>query len=304
MASPERGVAQGAARDALEDRLARAALGAAAANAEPDGADWDGADDWDGAEQEEEVVEDMTEAELLSLLDAEADPLLVARTLLRDGWRARLQAAGATALSSAHVEALLARGWAVLEGACSAEACAAADEEASRRLQGGLLCDPGEMHASRDDPFRDSAARGDRLAFVPRAGDKGALSGALAALEALRGQAGLVFALRDGRAGDETQLAVYSGQGESYARHRDALPQPRHGDDTGLPPQRKLTAVLYLGECQEGGELRLYPSPEGGGGQQEIKPAAGRVALFFSGAVDHEVRPALSKRAALTLWMR
>jgi Rps23 Pro-64 3,4-dihydroxylase Tpa1-like proline 4-hydroxylase len=77
-----------------------------------------------------------------------------------------------------------------------------------------------------------------------------------------------------------------------------------------MPPQRKITCVFYLGDRADfdpnaaGGELRLYPSPEGGGGSVDVAPLPGRVVIFFSGAVDHEVRTTRTRRAALTLWAR
>jgi hypothetical protein len=96
----------------------------------------------------------------------------------------------------------------------------------------------------------------------------------------------------------------------------------------GGPGQRRVTAVLYANDgawdCgAAGGALRLHvpppPAAEGGddgehahGGAWlpgaawvDVAPRGGTLALFLSGAVDHEVLPSAHEhRVALTSWMR
>lgn len=106
----------------------------------------------------------------------------------------------------------------------------------------------------------------------------------------------------------EYQLAYYPKDiGARYTKHRDALP-----DDGGLP-FRRVTAIVYLREDEwteaDGGKLRAY-IPKGSAAEAsgkeyvDIEPIGGRLILFLSGAVDHEVLPVHSKeRFAVTSWM-
>lgn len=94
------------------------------------------------------------------------------------------------------------------------------------------------------------------------------------------------------------QAAVYPGsqaRPASYCRHVDGNPTNR----------RKLTAILYLNERWDadsyGGCLRAY-LPGGGGAYTDIEPRGGRLLLFDSTAVEHEVLPTFRTRMALTLW--
>lgn len=103
----------------------------------------------------------------------------------------------------------------------------------------------------------------------------------------------------------EMQLAWYPGGSQGYVRHTDAEPE----DDcsaSGRPRQRRFTAICYCSSDWQpghGGELRLWP-PGAGGGSLDIEPRAGRLALFLSGCVSHEVQPNARGRVALTMWVR
>lgn len=99
------------------------------------------------------------------------------------------------------------------------------------------------------------------------------------------------------------QAAVYpgsEGQPASYCCHYD-------GDHDGSAPsnRRKLTVILYLQDvweaCVDGGCLRAH-APGGGGGYRDIEPLGGRLVLFDSTAIEHEVLPTFETRMALTLW--
>jgi len=98
----------------------------------------------------------------------------------------------------------------------------------------------------------------------------------------------------------EQQLAWYPGDGAGYKRHTDAMP-----DDDGENDQRKVTAILYCNaewEPEHGGVLRLWLSDKEGGGVVEVEPVAGRVLLFLSGCMRHEVAPSHRDRYAITNW--
>ena len=132
-------------------------------------------------------------------------------------------------------------------------------------------------------------------------------------LRALREELALYAQLRGDGECDELQLAVYSGRGEAYQRHRDAIPDDAldsRAEQLGCGRQRRITLVAYLG-CDtatappEGGQLRLFPpsGAEGEGAPVDIQPRPRRLVCFLSGAIDHEVRPTLAFRAAITAWL-
>ena len=83
--------------------------------------------------------------------------------------------------------------------------------------------------------------------------------------------------------------------------------------DQIAPPQ---TAIVYLNPgwdaSRDGGALRVYyPRDEASNGLErahesesfaDIEPVAGRLILFDSRRIEHEVRPTHATRWALTLW--
>lgn len=80
------------------------------------------------------------------------------------------------------------------------------------------------------------------------------------------------------------KLACVEGRGAGYARHVDA------GD--GERDSRKLTAILYLNprwQAAQGGVLRAHPG--GGSAVVDIEPRGGRLVLFWSRHLAHEVLP-------------
>jgi len=50
---------------------------------------------------------------------------------------------------------------------------------------------------------------------------------------------------------------------------------------------------------EDGGELRMYLVE---GKQVDVQPKGGRLLIFLSGMVDHEVLPSHNHRVALTGW--
>jgi len=102
------------------------------------------------------------------------------------------------------------------------------------------------------------------------------------------------------------KLAVTSPGGSVYPRHIDN-PRGLTAGDT-----RKLTCILYLNPLYDnlvdGGELRLFlPQSE----TVDVPPEGGRVVLFWSDEIPHEVLPtAVGKegeeehdRYAVTVWL-
>ena len=86
-------------------------------------------------------------------------------------------------------------------------------------------------------------------------------------------------------------LAAYPPNG-FYRRHLDSY----NGED--IP--RKVTVLLYLlYQPQQGGHLRCHLPA----GPLDIAPLPGRVVVFWSQEVEHEVLPSHGERAALTLWV-
>lgn len=105
----------------------------------------------------------------------------------------------------------------------------------------------------------------------------------------------------------EFQLAYYHPNGAHYERHRDALPT----DDPEDTDQRRVTAVLYLNPgwtSGDGGELKIYGRLDKHGmpvgADRLVKPQLGKILLFLSGVIDHEVMASKKPRYALTSWMR
>jgi len=113
------------------------------------------------------------------------------------------------------------------------------------------------------------------------------------------------------------QVACYPSKGY-YRRHVD-------GGYDGLNNGRKITAVFYTNKSwsrEDGGQLRMYkrlpnpfqaakakgqdaepPSPESYEVDEEIDPVGGRVVLFRSRDMPHEVLPCQRKRFAISLWL-
>jgi SM-20-related protein len=93
----------------------------------------------------------------------------------------------------------------------------------------------------------------------------------------------------------ETELhyARYA-PGAAYARHSD---QPRGVSD------RVVSLVIYLNEAWrdvDGGKLRLYLEPE----SVDVTPSGGRLVMFMSGNLEHEVLASTRERLSVTGWLR
>eukprot|EP00198_Chlamydomonas_reinhardtii_P004444 XP_001693780.1 predicted protein [Chlamydomonas reinhardtii] len=103
----------------------------------------------------------------------------------------------------------------------------------------------------------------------------------------------------------DAMMAIYPGKGARFAKHID---------NTTMDG-RRLTVLTYLNpgwKEEQGGALRLFPVRQAGVGvgvggaaeQVDVLPVAGRVAVFLSAEVAHEVMPThgAAQRHAVTLW--
>jgi SM-20-related protein len=161
-----------------------------------------------------------------------------------------------------------------------------------------LDIDPG--HALLVAAAAEARAHQDILRLRPastgrEAGDDPACGGAardlLAALDGLR--EGLNRRLTLGLASVEAHFAHYP-VGAGYARHVDGF----RSDDA-----RVLSLVLYLNTdwpADAGGALRLHLH----GGPHDIAPMQGRLVIFLSANVEHEVMPAALPRYSVAAWFR
>ncbi len=90
----------------------------------------------------------------------------------------------------------------------------------------------------------------------------------------------------------EVHQTVYP-VGSFYKRHLDQFKKDDH---------RKLSVILYLNNqwtAEQGGQLRMY-LPDG---QKDFLPLAGRLVIFRSDEIEHEVLPATRERLSITGWV-
>lgn len=92
-----------------------------------------------------------------------------------------------------------------------------------------------------------------------------------------------------------------------FARYAEGRGYKKHLDQHQRTPHRRISLVLYLNRQwadTDGGELCLY-SPDDS--QVEIKrilPQPGRLVMFRSDLIHHEVLPCAQPRRSLTGWFR
>ena len=158
----------------------------------------------------------------------------------------------------------------------------------------------GGMQAA--DSWKAADVRGDRVCWLSAA-NKNPSSISSLLNDLMVEMAKLSLVLRDFPADtSSSQLALYEPGGR-YVRHLDV----RRG---GGGPVRQLTAIVYLNEgwqAEWGGQVRLYERC-GETGESErsvdVLPVWGRLLLFASEEVEHEVLPATKRRIALTAWFK
>ena len=96
----------------------------------------------------------------------------------------------------------------------------------------------------------------------------------------------------------EFHYAIYP-KGTFYKRHLDTF----KNDD-----RRKLSFVCYLNhedwQPENGGELVLYLDENNPENDKIIYPLPGRVVIFESQIIEHEVKPVNTKRLSITGWLK
>ncbi len=96
----------------------------------------------------------------------------------------------------------------------------------------------------------------------------------------------------------EFHYALYP-EGTFYKRHLDTF----QNDD-----RRKLSLVCYLNEQdwkpEYGGELVIYKQEEGEEKAISLYPFPGRVVIFESQLLEHEVKPVKTERLSITGWLK
>lgn len=96
----------------------------------------------------------------------------------------------------------------------------------------------------------------------------------------------------------EFHYAVYP-EGTFYKRHLDTF------QNDG---RRKLSMVCYLNnenwQPENGGELTIYTQKNGEETQINIYPYPGRVVIFESQELEHEVKPVRVPRLSITGWLK
>lgn len=161
--------------------------------------------------------------------------------------------------------------------------------ECRRRGQEGTLT-PAGIGRGSGQAVREGV-RGDRIQWL-EAGESAACDRYLALMDELRLalNAGLYLGLAD----YESHFALYP-PGAFYQRHLD-----RFRDDD----RRAVSAVLYLNQDwrpEQGGALRMHLDEDS---PLDILPLGGRLVVFLSAELPHEVLPATHERLSLTGWFR
>lgn len=195
------------------------------------------------------------------------------------------------ALSAEEIgERILEHGLAVVDGVLTPGTLDQLREEALADFRDGRLEDArvgrgGELR-------RTEEIRGDRIRWLSPEEATPAQAEYWAMIAGLR--TGLAEFFRIHLAWMEAHFAVYP-EGGHYARHRDQ----HRGSGSRL-----VTAILYLNpgwQPGDGGELRVHPEDAP---SVDHAPLHGRLVVFRSDELEHEVLPSRRVRVAITGWMR
>ena len=92
-----------------------------------------------------------------------------------------------------------------------------------------------------------------------------------------------------------------------YARFAPGAFYARHVDRFSGDASRVLSTALYLNDGwrgEHGGQLRLHLGGASGPQTHDVLPRAGRLVVFLSHEICHEVLPARRERFSLTGWFR
>ena len=102
-------------------------------------------------------------------------------------------------------------------------------------------------------------------------------------------------------------LGLRSFEGH-FARYPKGSFYKRHLDQFQQVSYRVVTVILYLNEKWEesdGGVLRMYfPQEDGSELVHDVLPIGGRLVIFLSGEIPHEVLPTQKERISITGWLK
>ncbi len=102
-------------------------------------------------------------------------------------------------------------------------------------------------------------------------------------------------------------LGLKSFEGH-FARYPIGSFYKRHLDQFHAVPHRIVTVILYLNESwteADGGQLRMYfPQEDGSERVEDVLPLGGRLVVFLSEEIPHEVLPTKKERISITGWLR
>uniref|UniRef100_UPI0040481C25 2OG-Fe(II) oxygenase n=1 Tax=Algoriphagus sp. TaxID=1872435 RepID=UPI0040481C25 len=102
-------------------------------------------------------------------------------------------------------------------------------------------------------------------------------------------------------------LGLKSFEGH-FARYPIGSFYKRHLDQFHAVPHRLVTLILYLNESwteSDGGQLRMYfPQEDGSERVEDVLPLGGRLVVFLSEEIPHEVLPTRKERISITGWLR
>ncbi|MEE1897986.1 2OG-Fe(II) oxygenase [Flavobacterium rakeshii] len=93
-----------------------------------------------------------------------------------------------------------------------------------------------------------------------------------------------------------------------YALYPEGTFYKRHLDTFQNDSRRKLSVVCYLNEedwlPEYGGELAVYIPENGTERTENIYPVQGRMVIFESSVLEHEVKPVKQERLSITGWLK
>ncbi|KAI8972735.1 hypothetical protein BDB01DRAFT_809061 [Pilobolus umbonatus] len=264
----------------------------------------------DDYEEEEEVIENISESDLIQYLDQQEHPLSVVHRLFYHELNTpqhKQITRDLKCLLSEKAEELYSRGWTSVEGLIDLDILRSAHQAAQQLVRDNKFESPQQLAEKSTDSIHDMKARDDTIIWLNTIKQlpyhspfdkiisfiEGPLYDDLAKLVHLKGN-------------KEYQLSYYHKQGARYEVHRDALPTDRQTED-----QRRITVIVYLNpgwSPGDGGELNIkshrdrHGMPEGVDNIQ--KPLLGNIFLCMSGATDYEILPTKKEIFILTCWLR
>ena len=101
-------------------------------------------------------------------------------------------------------------------------------------------------------------------------------------------------------------LGLKSFEGH-FARYPIGSFYKRHLDQFQAVPHRVVTVILYLNDSwnsEDEGALRMYfPQEDGSERIEDVLPLGGRLVIFLSGEIPHEVLPTKKERISITGWL-